>query len=57
MALVAVSQATRETSLGPCMAGENVPGSLENRSKNAVGHVGYIFMSSNSESLVTSFSE
>lgn len=40
MALVAVSQATGETTLGPCVAGDSVPGSPETRSKDAMDSVG-----------------
>lgn len=34
-----------------------MPCSLENRSRHAMSHVGYILMSNNTDSLVTSFNE
>ena len=49
--LVAMSWATGWSPLG-CVAGENMPGSLENRSKDAVNHVGCIFMTNNTESFI-----
>lgn len=50
-------QATRESSLGLCVAGGNTPGSLGYRAKDAMNHMGYMFMTNNPESLVSSTNE
>lgn len=39
------------------MAGGNTPGSLGYRSKDAMNHTGYMFMTNNTESLVSSLNE
>lgn len=45
--------ATRRSSLGLCVAGENMSWHLGDRHKDAMSHVRWIFMTDHTESLVT----